>query len=279
MLGCLGLIVGGIAALISIPFIGFGRFFTNTCKSFGRFFLITFNWGLPADSLNEISEEKRNWVSRILGIVGIITGAITGALFAVVLSSILTGAAIFQTMINTVLDPEDALRVGKYPRSWGTHILGAPGVIAVIGGLISMAVISIVRLTYHSVCSYVALAGSLLNCGLRRAFFDGLGGDGRSLTKKLVGSLGYLAAAITATPASVFIFVLRQVPTALSITLGLVFSPLVALYKAGGTLRRQLDPDRQRFQPGELLIQDHDSVTQGFKNLYSSLSSWGKLVP
>jgi hypothetical protein len=73
--------------------------------------------------------------------------------------------------------------------------------------------------------------------------------------------------------------VLRQVPTALSITLGLVFSPLVALYKAGGTLRRHLDPQRQRFQPGELIIKDQESVIQGFKNLYSSLSSWGKLVP
>jgi hypothetical protein len=278
-LGYVGYFFGALAGVLSMPFIAVGRIISNTCKSFLRFFLMTLNWGIPADSLNEIEKEKRNWASRVFGVFGIITGAITGVLFAVAFSSFLTGANIFCSMTNLVLHREDALPVGEFKRNWGAHILGAPGILGVVAGLVAMCTVALVRWSYHTGCSYLSLAGSLLNCGMRRAFFDGLGGDHRSLAKKAVGFLGYLAAATTITPISLAILVFRQVPSCLSLTLGLVFSPLVALYKAGGSIRRCLNPDTKRFLPGELTITDEASVIQGFKNFYSSLNSWGKLVP
>ena len=278
-LGYCGFAFGAFTGLLAIPFIGIGRIVTNTFKSFGRFFLITFNWGLPANSLNVIEPEKRNWASRAFGLFGIITGAMTGFLFAMGVSTCLTLGTIFVRMTNAVLDPEDRLVVQDFKRNWGAHVLGALGIpVGLIAGLVAMATVLIARFIGHTVLSYLSLAGSLLNCSIRQAFFSGLGGDRRSLTRKVVGCLGYVAAAITVTPLALAIFVMRQVPSVFSFSLGVAFSPLVALYKTGGVVRRHFRPEAKRFSAGELTITDEASVIQGFKNIYSSLSSWGKLI-
>jgi hypothetical protein len=278
-LGYVGYAFGALAGLLVIPFIGIGRIITNTCKSFVRFFIITFNWGLPADGLNVVEEEKRNWASRVFGVLGIITGAVTGFLFAIGFSSYFSAAIIFTRMTNLVLDRNDAMAVHESKRNWGAHILGVPGIpLGFISGLIAMTTVAVARFFYHTAYSYLSLAGSLLNCSIRQAFFGGLGGDRRPLVRKLVGCLGYVAAAITVTPFALAIFVIRQIPSFFSFSLGIAFSPLVALYKTGGSIHRYIKPEEKRFSAGELMITSEASVIQGFKNIYSSLSSWGKLI-
>ncbi|MBA3536342.1 MAG: hypothetical protein H0T84_07020 [Tatlockia sp.] len=313
-LGAPGLIIGSLSGFVGLALaslerviidsliIGINVFTNMTARAFSESGEQTFRQ-VMANLAPQVGSEN-----SIFGMPGYLFGAIAGSFgFAVVgtsrlisetirfvidglgrviSESIATGIHVFISIANLGLN-EDENEQFTYlqsenndSRSWlAKYILGLPG--AVIGaffGGVTLAGIGAYKLTTHTFKSWISLSGSLLNGSLKLPLFSGLAADKRTTNQKIVGGLGYVLTLVTTLPLSALIFTFKTIiPIGLGLALGLITSPFVAAIKG---ITQVLNPPRfeENLKPSAQPEQAVEVTEQRFKNLYSSLDTWGQFA-
>lgn len=290
--GLPGVIFGGILGCVSIATIGFGRVITNSAKSFGSIFVSLSRLALHPEDKHEISGDSlsSDGRSRIRKFVVGFPGLVLGSLFGV--ASILTigvGRIItnnLKTLVRTVVTfsnfvlapPEDmilrnGLEQNERRSFFRKYILGLPGLLlGGVIGLFSAGLIGLGRVVSQSVKSWSFFSGSLMNGAIEKPYFTGLGGDGREAKEKILGALGYPLAICTTLPVAMLTYATRKLPAVLSLGLGAVVSPIVFICKSLSKTYKKFN-ELIRF-PAPL---QNDEYIKRFKNIYSSLDTFGKL--
>lgn len=170
---------------------------------------------------------------------------------------------------NKKLHAEDAPGITPTDeRNWLRKIYGLPGLIfGVVTALPIATFISLTRFSIETAHSWQTLSGSFLNLALARPAFQGLSGDTRCTLAKKIGSVGYVVALATTAPFALLIFAVRQVPSIIARTLGMVVSPFIftGLILARCCKTKMLDSD--------------DDVIKKLNNLQSSLTFHGRFKP
>ena len=282
IIGGLGIPIGSLIGFIGAVFVSSLQTIWQTVA---RMFL--FPWQLDQDY---VSPDNRFIAGKLLGIPGYALGiplGFAGMLIStavrVAFLSYITGVTAFTDITNIALPYDMRNDLERFPFTRGDKIFGIPGyILGGIAGLIGATVIYALRFLSQTLKSWAALSGSFLNCGLGWRLFDGLSADRRPHMKKIIGGLGYGLALVTTLPLAAFIFVARQVPTVVSVALGVLVSPAIVLYRGfANALNYYSGYDKfdEPAQEGELIIENQFAMLQGFKNIYSSLNAWGGLEP
>jgi hypothetical protein len=276
--GVAGILLGGISGL-------FAAFTVGSMITFGYVFSSAANLVLHKENEIKLEKDTRPALAQVIGCLGLVGGVICGGLAMMAIfcgriigNSVLSSGRAFSFLTNLALHQDDKIILSPDARNLQQKTFGASGLIlGGIAGVIAMGVVLAGRWCSHTLQSFAMLGGSLMNCGLQKRYFHGVGSDNRHWQNKAAGFLGYATAAITFAPLAAVVFFCRYVPEMLSITLGVIFSPLVFAYKLAQTCKRAINSDEPRFPPGELMIKDKAGFIQGFKNIYSSLTPWGTL--
>jgi hypothetical protein len=282
IMGSLGIPIGSIIGFVGAVFVSSLQTIWQTVA---RLFLLP--WQLEED---HVSADDRFIAGKIFGIPGYIIGlplGLVGMLFSAACRVGLTGYVASVTVacdiVNKALPDDIRIEVIPYPFTLGDKIFAVPGFIfGVFVGLKIASYIYAFRFISQTFKSWAALSGSFLNCGLGFRLFDGLSADRRPLFKKMIGSLGYGIALITTLPIAAFIFVARQIPTAVSVALGIMVSPAIVLYRGIANAWSHYSGYNKFEEPaqeGELIIENQFAMLQAFRNIYSSLNAWGGFEP
>ncbi|MDR3477672.1 MAG: hypothetical protein P4M14_06545 [Gammaproteobacteria bacterium] len=287
-----GVVIGGMVGALAVVAIGIGRMITNSFTTGVSAYHYVLNLALPADQqiIDLEANDNRHWFRKyILGAPGLAIGglvlgglsALTVGVVRLITNSLKTGGRTIVSLMNFALSEDeqlmafDGLGVNDNRHAFQKYGLGLPGLIAgsVIGGVWALS-IGVLRVIGQSVSSFQALAGACVNAMVERPWFAGLDGDRRSAGQKAAGSLGYLLAA-PLVPVSYLFYVVKKVfflPVFFG--LGLICSPFVALKKC---FEEPRFPERP--MQGELVIKDQDGMQQAFRDIYSSLTFYGKFNP
>ena len=195
-------------------------------------------------------------------------------------NSIDTGARTLTSAMNFALHPNNQLDIDGLEQNDNRSFfikygLGAPGLLAggVLGAMVAFA-IGTVRLINQNRLSFNALAGSCFNALVESPVYPGLAGDLRTRGEKAAGFLGYVLASPLVPLSYVFYMAKKTLLISVFFGLGVLCSPLVALKKCFEAPRF---PERRA--EGDLVIRDQNDVHQAFRDVYSSLTFYGKFNP
>jgi uncharacterized membrane protein len=289
LVGAPGLLIGGTLGALAVVAIGIGRLITNSFNTGYRAYVSIVNSVLPDD--NQINEDglgvndNRHWFRQyVLGAPGFVVGGLvlgglavlTVGVARLITNSLNTGRRTIVSLMNFALDADNQIdEFDDNRRFFPRYGLGAPGLIVggFIGSILALG-IGVLRVIGQSVKSFQALAGSCVNAVVERPWFAGLEGDNRSPGQKAAGWLGYVLAA-PLVPVSYFLYVTKKVfLLPVFFGFGLVCSPFVALKKC---FEKPRFPER--VMQGEHAIRDQNDVRQAFRDIYSSLTFYGKFNP
>ncbi|MES2219318.1 MAG: hypothetical protein V4501_13020, partial [Pseudomonadota bacterium] len=211
ILGGLGLVIGGIAGLISAFIVTCGQMLGNGRFSFILYFKKAINLSLPQEYQLALAPDHRTTLKKLFALPNSCIGALLGGVVAFFISTALTTAGAFKTITNFALENE--LDVTD-TRSTPGKILGGFGwILGSITGLLGAIGVACARLFSNSGISFLHFFKLGLNVGLPSDYYLTTE-DNRRLTNKVFGvpglSLGAIFGGITAFFASTGITTARS---------------------------------------------------------------------
>jgi hypothetical protein len=222
VIGTAGYLLGGIFGFVGAVFIGIGRVFTNSCKSFARSFTQVIRLALHEKDQDNISVpalKDRNSVGKIMGSPGYLLGGIVGFVGAVFIGvgRVLTNscksfARSFTQVINLALHTNDQVSVPELEgRNLAGKIKGAPGyLLGGIFGFIGMIFIAAGRVLTNSCKSFAGSFTEVINLVLHAKDQVAVPEfKHRNFAAKIMGSPGYLLGGIFGFVGAVFVCVGR----------------------------------------------------------------------
>lgn len=281
--GGIGSIVGAIAGIVGGVAVAAGRVVTNSYGSFKYVAGSMTRAALADEDKDTIPEPvKTNLIRKFtVGFPGAVVGAIAGAVGGVAVAagrvatnSYETFKLVAGTMTNKVLADDNQIPMTedtRHPaRKYGVGLPGA--ILGAVAGVVSGFAVAAGRVATNSYESFKLVAGSAINLTLPEAREISMNDDNRSNARKFgAGAPGVALGAISAVVVGAPVFVVRKViPTVFAVGL----SPLVAIWRGGRELYKW---GKDKFRFSQEVSEEKQSMFQGLKNLYSSLTAMGKL--
>lgn len=285
VLGFPGLFIGAIAGIGGFLVVGVYRVIGNsaltTWHTFGE---ISTRALINGNKQALFGQDSRDSIFQkyILGLPGLIIGTITGIISYLLISAIRiieynreTAVRAFSTALNLSLDHKlkPALEQND-SRAFGVKYgLGFIGLVMGGGiGLMGATIIGTGKCIQQSGYSWYHLSGSLLNLSLGHPLFAGLSGDQRIERHRWMGAFGYLAAVCTTGLVGLIYVIGKNIAVAGAFLLGVVCGFIVAPVKGAHISKHP------RFEPQKTKNTNSDEYIADFKNLYSSLGTWGRFA-
>ncbi|HVE43904.1 MAG TPA: hypothetical protein VNC84_02050 [Gammaproteobacteria bacterium] len=272
-LGLPGLCLGGLVG--AVLKVAFHSFLTASTIASGMMYIVLPTCGFARRS-NWEPDDRHPVEFYVLGAFGILPGIIIGALsmLAIIMARTLTNnMTSFALSFYSLLALDPSLGVDRYEddrSNWRKYGWGLPGLL--LGGMAGIFVLSVVhfcRVIKHSVLSFRSMSGSMINMALNNGhlFKNSFEHDNRTLKQQLgYGAIGCVVGFVVTLPIACILW--ARLP--LMLTIAIAASPVVFICKL---LHRAFG--RSAFECHH--IGDRDETMQRFKNLFSALSTFGKL--
>ncbi len=293
-LGLPGFLVALPVVIVTMGILSLGRIITNSIKTTIRLLVSASNQVLHEnDAIFQdygIQSDPRLLKQLILGMPAFLIAPIPGffimgiiGLGRIISNSFNTAVKFWVSVTNLVLPnkgklPEELGIGADNARNFNQKVLGSPGfLIAALPAFLTVGTILSIRFVSQNLKSFRALSSSLLNIATERALFNttSVGADERSGWTKVVGGLGYIAAAGITGAVGSLILVVRKIPNVFAIIIGLIGT--IGILPAKMFFGK--DPIK-KFETNSNNLSDNEvDVIQSFKDINSALTWDGQLVP